>query len=187
MSQRTKRFAAGLVVVVAVAIGALAIAACGAESEPTDGASPTLVPSIVPSVVPGTITDAAKAGDLGAFLSALTAAGLQAKLEEDGPFTVFAPNKDAFAAISLDQLEEARALKDVLEYHIIPDQNVQLADVTSGDTFTTDEGSPVTITIDDGATYVNDAQIVAAYAGSTWTLYVIDRILSPSRTSPSPM
>lgn len=186
MSTRTKRLAAGLALAAAAVVLAIAVAACGGNAEPAAGASPTLTPSIVPSVVPGSITDAAKSGDLGAFLAAVTAAGLQTKLEEDGPFTVFAPNKDAFGAISLDQLKESRELKDVLEYHIVPGQNITLADVTSGDTFVTDEGSPLTITVDGGTTYVNDAQIVAAYEGSTWTLYVIDKILSPSRPSPSP-
>ena len=134
----------------------------------------------------GTLTEAAQSGDLGAFLSAVTAAGLQQKLQEAGQFTVFAPNKAAFGAVSLDQLGQGRTLKDVVGYHIVPGQNIQLSAVQSGDSFVTDEGAPLTITFDGSTTLVNDATVVAAYAGTDWTLYVIDRVLFPPAASPAP-
>ena len=165
---------------------AATLTACSSNGGAGSSPSPTVTPSVVPSVTTGTLTEAAQSGDLGAFLSAVTAAGLQQKLQEAGQFTVFAPNKAAFGAISLDQLGQGRTLKDVVGYHIVPGQNIQLSAVQSGDSFVTDEGAPLTITFDGGATLVNDATVVAAYAGTDWTLYVIDRVLFPPVASPTP-
>lgn len=176
-------------VVMSVLLGlalAAALTACSSDGAAGSSPSPTITPSIVPSVVPGTVTEAAQSGDLGAFLSAVTAAGLQQKLQDAGAFTVFAPNKEAFGAISLGELGQGSRLKDVVGYHIVPGQSIQLDAIQSGDTFVTDEGEPLTITFDGGATLVNDATVVAAYAGSDWTLYVIDRVLFPPSASPAP-
>lgn len=167
-----------------VAAAVLLLAACG-SGESTADPSPTVTPSVVASVVPGTITDAARSGDLGAFLSAVAAAGLQTQLEEAGPFTVFAPSNEALGAITLDQLKQSDSLKDVIAYHIVPGVNVKLAETSSGDTFVTDEGGSLTITFDGGATLVNDATVVRAYAGTDWTLYVVDRVLFPPDSTPS--
>ena len=71
-------------------------------------------------------------------------------------------------------------------YHIVPGQNIQLSAIQSGDSFVTDEGAPLTITFDGSTTLVNDATVVAAYAGTDWTLYVIDRVLFPPVASPAP-
>lgn len=165
---------------------ATTLTACSSDGAADSSPSPTVTPSVVPSVAPGTVTEAAQSGDLGAFLSAVTAAGLQKKLQEAGEFTVFAPNKEAFGAISLDQLGQGSGLRDVIGYHIVPGQNVQLSEVRSGDTFVTEEGEPLTISFDGSTTFVNDATVVAAYAGSDWTLYVIDRVLFPPAASPAP-
>jgi uncharacterized surface protein with fasciclin (FAS1) repeats len=177
-------------IVLLPALLALALAttltACSSNGAAGSSPSPTVTPSVVPSVVSGTVTEAAQSGDLGGFLTAVTAAGLQTKLQEAGQFTVFAPNKQAFGAVSLDQLGQGRRLRDVVGYHIVPGQNIQLSAIQSGATFVTDEGAPLTITFDGGATLVNDATVVAAYAGTDWTLYVIDRVLFPPTASSAP-
>jgi uncharacterized surface protein with fasciclin (FAS1) repeats len=179
-SRRITRLPAALAAVLALAIAVAAVAAaCGSTDSVTVEPSPTITPSVVASVVPGTITDAARSGDLRAFLSAVTAAGLQKTLQQAGPFTVFAPNDEALGAITLDDLKRDDKLSDVLAYHIVPGQNIVLADVSSGDSFMTEEGQSVTVTFDGGATLVNDATVTAAYAGADWTLYVIDRVLFP--------
>jgi uncharacterized surface protein with fasciclin (FAS1) repeats len=182
MFSRTRLVILPAFLALALAATLTACSSNGAGSSP----SPTVTPSVVPSVVPGSFTEAAQSGDLGGFLRAVTAAGLQQKLLEAGPFTVFAPNKQAFGAVSLDQLGQGRKLKDVVGYHIVPGQNIQLGAIQSGATFVTEEGAPLTVTFDGGATLVNDATVVAAYAGTDWTLYVIDRVLFPPTTSPAP-
>jgi len=181
MTQRLK-----LIVLAAVlAVAVLSLAACGSSDTASTEASPTVTPSVVPSVVPGTLTEAAKSGDLGKFLAAVTAAGLQQKLAEAGPFTVFAPSNEALGSITLDDLKQGHKLTDVIAYHIVPGENITLTEIQSGDTFVTDEGSSLTITFDGGATLVDDATVTAAYAGTDWTLYVIDQVLFPPTASPS--
>jgi uncharacterized surface protein with fasciclin (FAS1) repeats len=188
MSRRHWRgFLMGAAVATAVAIGA---AGCGssedAASSPTPQPSATVTTSVIPSPVPGTALDAAKAGDLNAFLAAVAAAGLQKELSSKGPFTLFAPNEEAFKSVSVSDLRQnIKQLKDVLEYHIVPGENIQLADVTDGQTFVTAEGAPLTITLDGGTTLVNDATVVSAYTGGDWTIYVIDQVLFPPSASPS--
>lgn len=45
------------------------------------------------------VTIAKDAGEFNTLLTAVTAAGLAETLSNDGPFTVFAPSDDAFAAL----------------------------------------------------------------------------------------
>ncbi len=189
-----KRSVMRLVLIAAfAAAGAFALAACGGSSSsttpaasPSPSPSPAVTPSVIPSPVQGSALDAAKAGNLDQFLKVVTAAGLEKQLAAKGPWTIFAPNEAAFASIPLSQLRaDVKQLKAVVKYHVVPDANVQLSDVQDGQSFMTAQGSPVVITFDGAARLVNTATIVSAYAGSDWTIYVIDQVLSPPAASPS--
>ncbi len=165
-----------------VAATALVAAGCGSDDETASSPSPepVVTPTLVPTPTTGDAVDALRAGDLGTLLQLVVAAGLQRDLAEAAPFTLFAPNDDAFASLPLGPLRENRKkLRGVVQYHVVPDQNVELASIVSGDTFRTAQGESVTITFVDGATLVNDATVVAAYAGADWTIYVIDAVLLP--------
>ncbi|MDX1523042.1 MAG: fasciclin domain-containing protein, partial [Anaerolineae bacterium] len=88
-----------------------------------------------------TIVDiAVEDGRFTTLVTALQAAELVETLQGEGPFTVFAPTDDAFAALpdgTLDALlADKAALTDVLLYHVVPGK-VLAADVvnlTSADT-----------------------------------------------------
>merc|ERR1712141_802799 len=69
------------------------------------------------------------------LLAALKAADLVGALSGDGPFTVFAPNNDAFAKIPADTLNGLLADKDALTA-------VLTQHVVSGKIFAADVGSP---------------------------------------------
>merc|ERR1719478_1393003 len=66
--------------------------------------------------------------DLSTLVSAVVAADLADTLSSPGPFTVFAPTNDAFAALpsgTLDDLmkpENKGQLADILTYHVLPAQ-----------------------------------------------------------------
>ncbi len=81
------------------------------------------------------VDTAVAAGDFGTLVAAVTAAGLVDTLKSDGPFTVFAPTDDAFAALpegTVDGLlADTEALTAVL-YHVVPG-NVMAADVVGLD------------------------------------------------------
>jgi len=118
--------------------------------------------------------------------AALAAADLTEILGGEGPFTVFAPTDDAFAALpegSVDQLllpENKDVLVQVLTYHVVPGA-ILSTDLEDGSVATV-EGSEVEIAIADTVT-VNNANVVAAdIEASNGVIHVIDRVIIP----PSP-
>ena len=131
----------------------------------------------------GTIVDVAASNpDFSTLVTAVQAAGLAETLSGEGPFTVFAPTNDAFAAVPAEVLDkllaDKEALTKVLTYHVLPGQ-VMAADVTPGDA-TTLEGSTVTISDDAGTLKIGDAAIVATdVAASNGVIHVIDAVLVP--------
>jgi len=184
---------AALAVLAVVALMILAAAGCGSgssSSSPTP--SPSITPKVVPSVSTGTIIDAAKGGDLDSFLGAVALAGLQKTLDQKIPFTVFAPNDEAFKSIGLAELsQDLPKLTSILGYHIVPTEDLKLADITNGQKALTYEGSAVTFTVDGASVKVNDANVVQVIEGPTWSIFVIDKVLVPTAAgmtgaSPSP-
>ena len=118
--------------------------------------------------------------------AALAAADLTEILGSEGPFTVFAPTDDAFAALpegSVDQLllpENKDILVQVLTYHVVPGA-ILSTDLEDGSVATV-EGSDVEIAIADTVT-INNANVVAAdIEASNGIIHVIDRVIIP----PSP-
>ena len=125
---------------------------------------------------------AASNPDFSTLVTAVQAAGLAETLSGEGPFTVFAPTNEAFAAVPAEVLDkllaDKEALTKVLTYHVLPGQ-VMAADVTPGDV-TTVEGSTVTISDDGGTLKIGDAAIVATdVAASNGVIHVIDAVLVP--------
>jgi uncharacterized surface protein with fasciclin (FAS1) repeats len=175
------------------AVAAVTLAACGssstnATSESTTSASPEATSSSPESSTPaaaGTIVDVAAANpDFSTLVTAVQAAGLVETLNGAGPFTVFAPTNEAFAALPaglLDKLllpENKETLTKILTYHVLPAQ-VMAADVTPGMVATV-EGSDITITTD-GGVKVNDATVTATdVEASNGVIHVIDKVLVPA-------
>ena len=168
---RTSAFAA-----VAVAM-ALTLSACGSESEEametTNG-----------EMAAGTIVDVASgAGNFSTLVAAVTAADLVETLSGTGPFTVFAPTDDAFAALPagvLDALllpENKALLAQILTYHVVSGM-VMAADVTDGDVATV-EGQTIKLSTMDGVS-VNGAKVVSAdVAASNGVIHAIDAVILP--------
>jgi uncharacterized surface protein with fasciclin (FAS1) repeats len=84
-------------------------------------------PTMAPMGAGETITDVAAAdASLSTFNSAVEAAGLSEALSQPGPYTVFAPSDEAFAALppeTLEQLllpENQDQLRQILSYHVVP-------------------------------------------------------------------
>ena len=87
--------------------------------QPTPTPNPTETPMPDPSIVEIAVGD----GRFNTLVQALTAAGLVDTLSGDGPFTVFAPTDDAFAALPDGTVEgllaDIPALTEVLTYHVV--------------------------------------------------------------------
>ncbi len=133
---------------------------------------------------PGTVVDVAIATEgFSTLVAAVVAAGLAETLSGEGPFTVFAPTDEAFAALPeglLDTLllpENLDLLVKILTYHVVPG-TVLAADVADGEVATV-EGQSVTLDTSDGVT-VNGANVVAAdVLASNGVIHVIDAVILP--------
>jgi len=150
--------------------------------------SPSPAPASAKTAAPAqkakTIVDVAtEAGSFTTLLKALEAADLVKTLSEKGPFTVFAPTDEAFAALpngTLDDLlkpENKEKLKRVLSYHVVSgellSQNLEAGKVT------TLAEVPVEISIKDGIR-VNDAKVATPdLKASNGIIHVIDNVLLP--------
>ncbi|CAB4577974.1 unannotated protein [freshwater metagenome] len=125
------------------------------------------------------------AGSFGTLLAAATAAGLVETLQGAGPFTVFAPNDDAFAALpaglvdALLKEENRDTLVKVLTYHVVSGA-VLAADVATGDVATV-EGSTIAVVVGDGVVVNDSAHVIATdIKASNGVIHVIDAVLVPS-------
>lgn len=100
---------------------------------------------------------------LSTLVTAVKAASLVETLQGEGPFTVFAPTNDAFAALpdgTLDSLllpENVEKLKSILTYHVVSGE-VMAADLKDGQEITTVQGGKLTVNIADGKVYIVDAK-----------------------------
>jgi uncharacterized surface protein with fasciclin (FAS1) repeats len=141
---------------------------------------------------PGTIVDIAVANqDLSALVAAVTAAALVETLSGPGPFTVFAPTNEAFAALpteivnSLLLPENIEQLQTILKYHVIA-TSAPSSSFVGGDVMTVN-GDLVTIAVSDAGIMVNDANVITAdIMASNGVIHVIDKVLLPPPPKPKP-
>jgi uncharacterized surface protein with fasciclin (FAS1) repeats len=129
------------------------------------------------------VDTAVEAGTFNTLVAAVTAAGLVDTLKGEGPFTVFAPTDDAFAALPEGTVEgllnDIPALTKILTYHVVPGK-VMSGDLTNGMEAATVEGSTVTIMTEGGVT-VNGANVTAAdIETSNGVIHVIDAVILPA-------
>lgn len=117
------------------------------------------------------------------LVSLVEAAGLTDMLASEGPYTVFAPTNDAFAALPVEVLEyltaNPEALTRVLNYHIISGV-LMSADATTTQT-TTADGSAVSVVVaEDGIVLDGEVNILTAdRIASNGVLHAIDKVLIP--------
>jgi uncharacterized surface protein with fasciclin (FAS1) repeats len=129
------------------------------------------------------VETAREAGTFQTLLAAVDAAGLGETLADGGPFTVFAPTDEAFAALPPDTvsglLADPPALARVLTYHVVPGR-ITSAQITNGSEQTTVEGGVLRIAAN-GAVTVNDAHVIQAdVEAENGVIHVIDRVLIPA-------
>jgi uncharacterized surface protein with fasciclin (FAS1) repeats len=122
--------------------------------------------------------------------TAVIAADLANDLSGAGPFTVFAPTDDAFAALpagALDALlaDPTGALAQVLLYHAV--SGIALStDLSDGQMITTLLGEDVTVTINGNGVFINDAQVIVAdIVADNGVVHVIDAVLLPPPPPPT--
>ncbi len=135
-----------------------------------------------------TIVDiAVEDGRFNTLVAAVTEAGLAETLASEGPFTVFAPTDDAFAALPEGTVEallaDIPALTDILLYHVV-EGKVMAEDVAKLNQATTIQGQNIAIANDMGKVMVDNALVlISDIEASNGVIHVIDAVILPeSRT-----
>jgi uncharacterized surface protein with fasciclin (FAS1) repeats len=157
---------------------ALVLGACAAPAAP----EPTLAPTSMPA--PKTIVDiAVEDGRFTTLVAALQAAGLAETLAGEGPFTVFAPTDEAFAALPEGTVEALLAdipqLTSILLYHVVSGK-VMASDVVNLESAETLQGQPVAISTEMDQVMINEARVaIPDIEASNGVIHVIDSVLIP--------
>lgn len=155
---------------------ALGLTACG----------PFLAATTTTSSGPGDIVEVASSnGSFNTLVAAVQAADLVDTLKSPGPFTVFAPTDEAFAALpegtveSLLLPENKDQLVAVLTYHVVPGK-IMAADLPAGQAdIATVQGSTARIDTTNGPK-IDGANIVATdVPASNGVVHVIDAVILP--------
>jgi uncharacterized surface protein with fasciclin (FAS1) repeats len=125
-------------------------------------------------------------GSFKTLVAAVTAAELVETLSGAGPFTVFAPVDDAFAALpagtveSLILPENKAQLAGILTYHVVAGK-VMSGDLSDGMVAATVNGGNITIHIQDGKVLINDAEVVIADVETdNGVIHVINKVILPA-------
>ena len=170
-------------------VGALTLSACGDDAN--DDAAPVATDPVpaeadpeAPISDPDIVEIASTTEGFSTLVAALSAAGLVETLQGEGPFTVFAPTDEAFAALpdglldSLLEPENSELLTRILTYHVVAG-DVRSGDIEPGPVATV-EGSEVTLDTADGVT-VDDANVIQAdIVASNGVIHVIDAVILPA-------
>jgi uncharacterized surface protein with fasciclin (FAS1) repeats len=123
--------------------------------------------------------------DLSTLVTAVVAGGLADTLSSPGPFTVFAPTNEAFAALpagvvaKLLKPENKKELVDILTYHVLPEQ-VLSTDLKPFQEVKTVAGKAVRVIKFDGEVRVDRAKVIKAdNLASNGVVHIIDGVLLP--------
>jgi len=133
---------------------------------------------------PDIVDTAIAAGSFETLVAAVQAADLVETLKGDGPFTVFAPTDEAFAALpegtvaTLLKPENKDQLVAILTYHVVP-AKVMAADVAAGEVPTVN-GQTATVEVSDAGVTIGGANVVATdVVASNGVIHVIDQVILP--------
>ncbi|GAA6618158.1 hypothetical protein NUACC26_039690 [Scytonema sp. NUACC26] len=133
---------------------------------------------------------AGASGSFTTLTSLLKAAGLADTLQQQGPFTVFAPTDEAFAAVPqatlerLQQPENRETLIKILRYHVVPG-TIATNELKTGN-LETAEGQPLNLKVNTSTNQVtvNNASVIqSGVQASNGVIYPINQVLIPSGVS----
>jgi uncharacterized surface protein with fasciclin (FAS1) repeats len=129
------------------------------------------------------VDTAINAGSFSTLVAAVKAAGLVDTLKGKGPFTLFAPNDEAFAKLPEGTVEgllkNLPQLKKILTYHVVSGK-VMAADVAKMKSAKTVEGSDVKIDAAKGVKINNATVSTADVAADNGVIHIIDTVLMPA-------
>jgi len=139
---------------------------------------------------PKTVVDLAiNDGSFTTLVDALKSADLVGALKAEGPFTVFAPNDDAFAKLpkgtqkSLMKSTNKSRLEDTLKYHVIQGRKMA-SDLSSVSSVKTLSGDSLEVRKEGNVIHVGDAKIRQTnLEAENGIVHVIDQVLMPKEVN----
>ncbi|WP_172675965.1 fasciclin domain-containing protein, partial [Croceitalea dokdonensis] len=171
-------------------LGVLAFAfSCDKDEEGTNTTSREDATSNIVEIAQGE-------NNLTSLVAALLKAGenenidLVGTLNGEGPFTVFAPTNEAFAALlaeldgfdsleDFDTAEEQELLAEILSYHVVAGVAALSGDLTEGQEIETVQGEKVTVSLE-GGVFINDSEVSQAdIMAINGIVHVINKVLVP--------
>lgn len=169
-----------LLLVLAAAIG-IVLAGCSEEDTEKEPRKKEIAEVAMAKDI---VDIAADDGRFTTLVTAVKAAGLVETLKSDGPFTVFAPTDDAFAALPAGTVEallnDIPKLKSILLYHVVQGK-VMAADVVKLKSADTALGKSLSIAVSGDKVMVNEATVVITdIEASNGVIHVIDSVILPS-------
>jgi transforming growth factor-beta-induced protein len=123
--------------------------------------------------------------DFSMLVSLLQQADLVTTLQDEGPFTVFAPTNSAFEDllnalnISASELMAQPDLAKVLLYHVVPGK-VMSSDLMDGMEASTINGNNITVDLSNGVKINESMVVIADLDASNGVVHVIDQVLVPA-------
>ena len=120
---------------------------------------------------------------LSTLVTAVTKAGLVDTLNSDGPFTIFAPTNDAFAAIPAADLDAVLAdqelLTSILTYHVVAGESLDAAALGAAGSAETVNGATLEFGAD--GTTVNGVDVLCSnVVTANATVHIIGEVLMPA-------
>ncbi len=131
--------------------------------------------------MPDIVDIAVGAGSFSTLVTAVQAANLVDTLKSPGPFTVFAPNDDAFAKLPPGTIQtlvqNIPQLTRILCFHVVPGRLKQ-ADLVGMNSMTSVEGTTIDLDLSDGRFEVNNATVIAPdIEADNGVIHVIDTVI----------
>ena len=177
----------------AVGVLGLGVMACGDDEGDSAAAvatpAETQTPAATETPAPAQqdiVALASATPDLSTLVSAVQTAELVETLQGEGPFTVFAPTNDAFAAVGQEKLAELLApegkdqLTDILTYHVVPGELVA-GDLKDGQELETVQGGKLEVSVEGETVRVGDATVAMAdVEAGNGVVHVIDSVMMPA-------
>jgi uncharacterized surface protein with fasciclin (FAS1) repeats len=130
------------------------------------------------------VETAIEAGEFNTLVDAVEAAGLTETLSGEGPFTVFAPTDEAFAAVEGLEEIDIETLTAILTYHVVSGA-IMAEDVVTMTSIPTLQGGEITVEVTEEGVKVNGANVTTTdIVCSNGVIHVIDAVLIPQAEEP---
>lgn len=125
-----------------------------------------------------------ESGSFATFLDLVQVAGMEERLSNEGPYTLFVPDDDAFRAISPSELDAIRQnadrLASVLNYHIVPGVH-SMIDLLGIRALRSLQGGDLTVEVAPEGVLVNNVPVVESDAWCTNGIcHAVNALLLPA-------